>query len=131
MMMNIEANWANSTQTIIHLTFQRGWTWDDLSQALDEADAMIGSVPHTVHLMIDIRDGGGRLPRDFITVAGELFAQGPPRANEGQRVVIGAGMMMRAAYRGLLNIYGAQLQDRPFLFASSPEEAQTLLQSVL
>jgi hypothetical protein len=130
MSMNIEVNWANNTQTIIHLTFQRGWTWDDLEQALDRADAMIGSVQHMVHLVIDIRNGGG-LPRDFITVAGDLFAQGQPRANEGQLVVVGAGIMMRAAYRGLLNIYGTQLQNRPFLFASSPEEAQTLLQTVL
>ena len=127
--MNIEVNWANNTQTAIHLTFQRGWTWDHLDQALNQADAMIGSVEHTVNVIIDIRNGGG-IPRDFFTVAGELFAQGNPRANEGQRVVVGAGRMMRAVYRGLLNVYGGQLQNRPFLFASTLEEAHRLLQSV-
>lgn len=128
--MSIATNWANGTHTVIHLTFQRGWTWADLEQALQQADTMIGSVEHTVHMVIDIRDGGG-LPSNFITVAGKLFAQGQPRANEGQRVVVGAGMMMRAAYRGLLNVYGAQLQDRPFQFAASVEEAEHLLQTVL
>ena len=128
--MHIDLNWTDNAQSIIQLTFQRGWTWDDLEQALDQADGMIGSVSHTVHLVIDIRHGGG-IPRDFVTVAGDLFGQGQPRANEGQRVVVGAGMMMRAAYRGLLNLYGAQLQQRPFLFASNLEEAETMLQSVL
>ena len=128
--MNIAINWANGTHTVIQLTFQRGWTWADLEQALQQADTMIGSVEHTVHTVIDIRDSGG-LPSDFMTVAGKLFAQGQPRANEGQRVVVGAGMIMRTAYRGLLNVYGAQLRTRPFQFTASIEEAESLLQTVL
>lgn len=125
--MSIEVNWANNTRSAIHLTFERGWTRESLNQAIEQADAMIVSADHTVHLIIDIRNSGG-IPRDFITVAGDLFAQGEARTNEGQRVVVGAGMMMRTAYKGLRNVYGTHLNNRPFLFASSLEEAEQLIQ---
>src|SRR5690606_39902732 len=86
--MSIEINWGDSSRSTIHLTFRRGWTWDHLRQAIQQADQMIGSVDHTVHLIIDLRNGGG-VPGDFLSVAGDIFAQGVARANEGQRVVVG------------------------------------------
>lgn len=123
--MNIQVQWANDAHTIVHLTFEHGWTWDDLKAAIQQADALIDSVKHTVHLMIDIRNGG--IPNDFLAAAGDIFAQGEARANEGKRVVIGAGMLIRAAYRSLQAVYGAKLADRPFLFAGSVEEARALI----
>ncbi len=124
--MNILIDWHNNEQNAIHLRFERGWTWDHLQQAIRQADTMIESVPHTVHLIIDLRNGGG-VPGDFMSVAGDIFAQGEARANEGQRVVVGAGMLLRAAYRGLLAVYGGQLAERPFLFAASLDEARQML----
>lgn len=124
--MSISIDWHNNEQNAIHLSFERGWTWEHLQQAIQQADSMIGSVSHTVHLIIDLRNGGG-VPGDFMSVAGDIFSQGEARANEGQRVVVGAGMLIRAAYRGLLAVYGGHLAERPFLFAANLEEAQHLL----
>lgn len=126
--MHIQVEWANHEQNVVHLTFQRGWTWDDLKQAIQRADTLIDSVEHTVHLIIDIRNGG--IPNDFLQAAGDIFAQGEARANEGTRVVIGAGLLIRAAYRSLQAVYGSKLADRPFQFASNLEEAHALIRSV-
>ena len=123
--MSIQVNWANDTQNIVHLTFERGWTWDDLKGAIHQADALIDSMEHTVHLIIDIRNGG--IPNDFLAAAGDIFAQGEARANEGKRVVIGAGILIRAAYRSLQAVYGAKLADRPFHFAGSVDEAYGII----
>jgi hypothetical protein len=126
--MTIHVDWADADRNCIHLKFTPGWTWDELRQAVQQADSLMASVGHTVHVMIDIRANGG-LPGDFLNATRDILAQGEARPNEGQRVVIGAGMVMRAAYRSLLAVYGPQLATRPFLFASSPEDAQKLLET--
>lgn len=124
--MSIRVDWGDSAQTLIHLQFERGWKWQDLRASIQQADTLIGSVPHTVHLLIDIRRAGG-VPADFITAAGDIFASGSARANEGQRVVIGAGPLIRLAYTSLTSVYAHKLKNRPFLFAGSLEEARALL----
>jgi hypothetical protein len=123
--MQIEVKWDNETQAAIYMKFQRGWTWPDLHRAVDQADQLIVSVPHTVHLIIDIREAGG-LPPDFMSAAGELFAQGDARPNEGRKIVVGAGAIIRAAYNGFTAVYGRQLQGRPFTFAGSLDEARAM-----
>ena len=123
--MSIAIHWHDAGQTIINLTIKHGWTWAQLQSAIEQADSMIASVSHRVHLIIDIRQSG-RLPRDFMSVANQLLATGEARANEGLRVVVGASALMRAAYRSLLTVYGAQLQHRPFLFAADLDEAHRL-----
>ena len=126
--MKIIVAWGDSAQTSLLLRFQHGWTWTDLKQAGEQADSMIVSQPHTVHLIIDLRQAGG-LPRDFLSAANELFARGEARSNEGLRIVVGAGLLLRTAYQSLMALYGRQLENRPFLFASSLDEAQTLITS--
>jgi hypothetical protein len=124
--MQINVGWDNSNHRIVRIVFQRGWTWQDLHQAVQQADELINSENHTVHLVIDIHDAGG-LPGDFITRAGELFAQGNARSNEGQKIVIGAGTLIRIAYKGFLKVYGNKLESRPFIFADNLDEARTML----
>src|SRR5690606_1256215 len=116
------------TQKTIHLQFEPGWAWDDLYLAISQADERIISVSHTVDLIIDIREAGG-LPKDFMSAARDIFAQGEARPNEGARVVVGANWLIRTAYQGFLKIYGHKLENRPFLFAATLEEAQTLLEN--
>jgi hypothetical protein len=113
---------------MILLQFGPGWTWDHLYAAIREADTLIASADHTVHLVIDI-SRAGRLPGDFMRVAGDVFASGAARPNEGQRVVVGAGALIRAGYSALARVYGGSLRDRPFHFARSLAEAQALLES--
>jgi hypothetical protein len=126
LIMQINVAWDNNDHRIVRIVFQRGWTWQDLRQAVQQADELIRSEPHTVHLVIDIHDAGG-IPGDFIARASELFAQGHARSNEGQKIVIGAGTLMRMAYKGFLAVYGSKLEGRPFIFADNLDEARILL----
>jgi hypothetical protein len=127
--MGIKVEWANPDQTILHLIFQRGWKWDDLYGAIQQADDLITSVLHTVHMLIDIREAGG-LPRDFMRVAGDVFSSGDARANEGQKIVVGANGLIQIAYKGFLTVYGHKLQNRPFLFAPTLDTAYAMLEGI-
>ena len=124
--MQINVGWDNNDHKIVRIVFQQGWTWHDLRQAIHQADQLIVSEAHTVNLVIDIHDAGG-IPGDFITRAGELFAQGDARSNEGQKVVIGAGALIRMAYKGFLKVYGSKLEGRPFTFADNLDAARAML----
>lgn len=125
--MSIQIKWANPEQTAILLEFERGWSWDDLYGAIKRADNLITSVSHTVNLIIDIRQAGG-LPRDFMRVASDVFEQGEARPNEGMKIVVGAGWLIQGAYNTFQKVYGHRLQNRPFIFASSLDEAYTMLE---
>lgn len=124
--MTITVSWDTDDHRIVRIVFQRGWTWQDLHAAVRQADTMIVSQPHTVHLLVDIHEAGG-IPGDFIARAGELFAQGDARSNEGQKVVIGAGRLIRMAYKGFLSVYGSRLTGRPFIFADNLDAARQVL----
>ena len=124
--MQIQVGWDDGRQNIVRITMGRGWTWDELQDAIQSADDHIISVPHVVHLLIDIREAGG-LPGDWMSRAGQLFAQGEARPNEGQKIIIGAGMLIRAAYQAYAAVYG---QERPFQFAANLEAAQRMVDSL-
>ncbi len=126
MSMSIEVGWDTPEQTIIHMRFLRGWTWDDVRAAVQQVDDYLVATPHTVHLLLDIREAGG-LPRDFSGVIGELLKQGEARSNEGRRVVVGANFMLRTVFSSVQSLYGRQLKDRAFQFADTPEQAHKLL----
>jgi hypothetical protein len=124
--MGIQVAWTNPDYRVMKLDFQRGWTWDDLYAAIQQADDLITSVEHRVHMIIDISHAGG-LPRDFMRVAGDVFDSGDARPNEGQKIVVGASGLIQFAYNGFLKVYGHKLQNRPFQFAPSLEAAYNLL----
>jgi hypothetical protein len=123
--MAIQVQWANPEQTAIHLKMERGWTWDDLYGAIQRSDDLLTSVPHRVDLIIDISAAGG-IPRDFMRVAGDVFASGEARSNEGKKIVVGAGWLIKGAYNTFLKVYGGQLKNRPFLFAATMDEANAM-----
>ncbi len=124
--MQINVAWDNNDHRIVRIVFQPGWTWMDLRHAVHQADELIASEPHTVHLVIDIHDAGG-IPSDFISRAGEILTHGDARANEGQKIVVGAGALIRMAYKGFLKVYGSKLEGRPFTFADNLEAARAML----
>lgn len=124
--MNITVTW--STPSVVLLQFTPGWTWNDLYAAIKQADTFIASVEHTVHLVVDLTRAG-RIPGDFMRVAGDVFASGAARPNEGRRVVVGASPLIRAGYSALARVYGGDLRARPFHFTGSLDEAHALLES--
>jgi hypothetical protein len=123
--MSINVNWADETHHAVQLTFHPGWTWQGLYAAITAADGLIGSVAHRVDLLIDLRQAG-RLPGDFMQMAGDVFASGEARSNEGRRIVIGAGPILRAAYGAFLRL-NRKAAERPLIFAASLSDAQAVL----
>jgi hypothetical protein len=126
--MGIITRWDDKQQTIVLLEFETSWTLDDLKQAVQEADALIGSVDHRVDLLIDIEDS--RMPSDFMGMARVLLADGEARGNEGRRVVVGASALFRQGYNAVKAAFRSKLEGREISFAADRDEARAILRSL-
>jgi len=126
--MGIVTRWDDQDKTTILLEFETSWTLDDLKQAVQTADELIGSVDHAVDLLIDIEDS--RLPSDFMGMARLLLAEGEARANEGRRVIIGASMLFRQGYNAVKAAFRGKLEGREISFAADRSEGRAILRSL-
>ena len=52
--MAIVTRWDNKKKSVILLEFESEWSWDELEEAVQKADRLIGSVEHRVDLIIDL-----------------------------------------------------------------------------
>ncbi|MCA9914490.1 MAG: hypothetical protein KC496_14150, partial [Anaerolineae bacterium] len=124
----ILTTWDDTARTRVLIEFETSWTWDELESAIEAVDQMIGSVTHQVDVMIDVE--GSTLPKDFLSAAKNLLANPEGRPNEGSRVVIGAGKVIRTAYQTLQKTFGEKLVGREIVFAEDIPQARSLLYSM-
>ena len=75
--MAIVTRWDNKKKTVVLLEFESEWSWEELEEAVQKADRMIGGVEHFVDLIIDLE--GTNIPRDVLTAAKTLLASGEAR----------------------------------------------------
>jgi hypothetical protein len=126
--MAIVTRWDNKKKTIVLLEFESEWSWNDLEESVQQADALIGSVDHFVDLIIDLE--GSSIPKDVLNAAQTLLASGSARPNEGVRVVVGANGTMRTIYQTLQKTFGGTVDGREILFAPTLSDARAIIRGV-
>lgn len=125
--MGIVTTWDNRDKTTVRMEFESEWTWQDLESAIQATDTYISSVPHQVDVIVDIE--GANLPKDFMSAAKNLLANPQPRSNEGLRVVVGAGSVVKSAYSTIQKMFGEKVEGREVLFAANLPEARGMLKT--
>ncbi len=126
--MAIVTRWDNKKKSIVMLEFESEWSWDDLENAVQKADSLIGSVEHFVDLIIDLE--GTSIPKDFLNAAKTLLGSGEARSNEGARVVVGANGTMKTIYQTLQKTLGGTVEGREILFAPSLNDARAIIRGL-
>ncbi len=126
--MAIVTRWDNKKQTVVLLEFESEWNWQELEEAVQKADQLIGSVEHFVDLIIDLE--GTTIPRDVLTAAKTLLATGAARPNEGARVVVGANGPMRTIYQTIQKTFNNAVEGREVLFAANMRDARAILRGL-
>jgi len=120
--MGIAVSWDNPQRTIICFDFSQGWDWDDVYAASDQATTMLDSVEHTVHIIMDIRNGG-KIPGDLMSHAERIASGHHPR--RGMMIVVGANRLLRTVGGGLRKLFPDA--TRNVIFASDLEEAYEII----
>lgn len=126
--MAIHTMWDNREQTVIRIEFETEWTVADLEAAVLAVDTLMTSVTHQVDVLIDIE--GAQLPKDFLNIAKTLLANPEPRANEGNRVVVGASALVRQGYALVKKTFARQLEGREVLFIDDLAAARATLKGM-
>jgi hypothetical protein len=126
--MGIVTMWDNRDKTAVRMEFESKWSWQELDGAIDATDKLIASVEHQVDVIVDIE--GTNLPTSFMDAAKRLLANPQPRPNEGNRVVVGAGTVVRTAYATLKTTFGEKVAGREVAFATNLGEARAMLKNL-
>lgn len=127
-MMAINTRWDDKKKSIVLLEFETEWSWADLEEAIQKADALIGSVENFVDLIIDLE--GTSIPKDIMSAAKALLASGEARPNEGARVVVGANGAMKTIYQALQKTLNTAVDGREILFAPSISDARAIIRGL-
>jgi hypothetical protein len=90
--------WGTPQQTVIIQTYTGNWTIQDQLAIADQSKALSETVPHQVHVIVDVRKAYG-VPKMLVSqIAPELERRVPQ--NQGQLVVVGASKFIQ----GLIEI---------------------------
>jgi len=95
--MPIFVKWDNGEQTRIRQDFVQQWDQTDFMAAADQIYDMMASVPHPVHVILDMRQSETN-PLQVLNVfrtANKLEARVAP--NHGTTVVVQAGLVVEMA----------------------------------
>jgi len=125
--MAIITRWDNKKKSVVLLEFESEWSWGELEEAVQKADALIGSVENFVDLIIDLE--GTSIPKDIVNAAKTLLASGEARPNEGARVVVGANGAMKTIYQAVQKTVN-NVSEREILFAQTISDARAIIRGL-
>jgi hypothetical protein len=120
----VTIDWLDSQKRIILITYHRdGWSWDDFYRVLKQQYDMIESVPHSVDVIVDVRESHW-MPRGGSLLSGIRKAENPhPR--QGRTVIVGATGMVAAIAQTAMKLVSSK---RKFYFALTMDEAKTIVE---
>ena len=121
--MPISYKWYNSDKTVILLTLERNWTWDDYLYVQESLFGMIDSVETVVHYLLDVRSSRG-LPLGALNKLPAIFSKTHPR--RGKTIVLGANATIRNVWELLRKVI-PQMSEPRYFFVATLEEAEALL----
>jgi hypothetical protein len=122
--MPISILWDNAEKTVIQYHFEGRWTWDEFHHALAEGNAMMDSVDHTVHVIVNMQNSMA-LPRGAITHIANLRIRKHRRI--GVTILIGASQLIQAIHSAMITIYPGI--DKNFKMLPTLEEARAALEA--
>ena len=120
--MAVTVEWFNAEQTIIRYEFVGRWSWEELHDAIEQVQTMIGGVGHRVDIVIDLTQNRG-IPSGALA----QMRGGTMRANDnwGMGVFIGTGTFIKALLHTFTRVY-PKMGER-YATADTLEDAHRLI----
>lgn len=124
--MPISAEWYNEEKTVIIYYVVYPATPQKFYQMMDEVDALLMEVPHTVELLGDYTQAK-KAPPDAFAAARRIITKAPP-PNLGHIILVGRFRFLEL----MLSIFSAVYprQTSKMQVVRSIDEAETLIQSI-
>lgn len=123
--MPIIIAWENDEKTILSHTYSGRWTLEDFHKAIDENTEQIGSVSHTVDIVVDLSQNKW-IPPGILTVAGRLVRMTPD--NQEMTILAGADRFTQLMLKAAINI--VPNAGEKFQYVPQIEDAYALLHQI-
>lgn len=124
-MSEIDIDWGNVEETLLIITFQTGWNFEDYSEGLKKLQEIVLSKSHDVHLFFDFQMLKS-VPRDLPRMInhGHNFMID----NVGLIVIITSSSVWTKLYRSFQHLFPSDVQLE---FADNTDVAYALLRDRL
>ncbi len=120
--MSVRVAWDNTAKTIVRYVFEGRWTWNEFYPAYDEAIAMEKSMPHRVHVIVDLRKGVG-VPANALMHVKNISDKQPD--NIGLTVLVTTSSFVHSLYQIGVKFY--HKIGYYFRVVDSMDEAYTMI----
>lgn len=126
--MGIEVVWDDDEHTMVRYIMEDPWTWDDLGNAFRQTHAMMDTVEHKVHSIMDMRKTRN-IPSHAFTRIKQAGVNDPGHPNHSRLTVfVGASLFAKALLSVIGRTYRGLNDYNDFRFVETLEQAYTLLE---
>jgi hypothetical protein len=115
--MGLEVSWVDYAQTTILRYFTGHWTWEEFYKSQEQVNAMLRSVPHQVHQILDFSETSS-LPPNTLTHLRNSARNVPP--NRGKSIVVTRSNFYLQMYNILNKLFPA-ITERVIIVATREE----------
>lgn len=122
--MGITVLWDNPEHTIIRFIYNGQWSLDNFYQALSESHQLLDTVTYRVGVIIDM-ENSKLVPNGVLSHGKNVSMRKHP--NLGKSIIVGAGGLVRTLFDVYRKVYRTSFDDTAYVFASTLDEARTLL----
>jgi hypothetical protein len=127
--MSIRPVWDNESQTILRHVFVDKWTVEELRVSAREAWAMMHTVPHTVHAILDASNANTLPSGGVLAITNRIATYRP--ANAGIIVIVTHSSFILSLAGTFNKIYGRFHPSLRYYVVASLEEARMLCYDVI
>lgn len=126
--MGIQVVWENDEHTVLRYVIEDPWSWDDLGNAFRQMHAMMDTVDHKVHSIMDMRKTRN-IPTNAFTQIKRAGVNDPGHPNHSRLTVfVGASLFAKALLSVIGRTYRTLNEYNDFRFVETVEQAHALLQ---
>jgi hypothetical protein len=115
--MSVEVSWVDYAQTTILRNFTGLWTWEEFYKSQEQVNAMLRSVPHKVHQILDFSETKS-LPPNALTHLRNSGRNVPP--NRGKSIVVTRNNFFLQMYNIINKLFPA-ITERVVIVATRDE----------
>ncbi len=120
--MPVQIVWDDEEKTMLRHIYQGEWTWQEFDVAVATAYTWIESVPHRVHIIVDLRQTGP-LPANVLLHIRGLADRAHPRI--GKTIIVGTNAFLQRLYDVFTSVYA--IPHNHVILAPTLEEAHRQL----
>jgi hypothetical protein len=122
--VGIRVDWDNDEKTVIIVTLDTEWTWNDVQTINEKATILYESVDYVVDIIADVRDS--RLVVTGILSYVRNLLTTPWHPHAGYVIVVGATISVRTLFEAAALAINKPLSR--IAFAQTLEEARAIIQ---